>query len=270
MIKAHFLVAWVVWIVAASISAEEFTPITAPAATPAFSNTSAMPKFPLINTRFEQIEDGNDMPSEGLPEATGYDISLMQELAESLQACSNDYLKANLDKDASFKKMFNHPKDYRGHVVQFESTVKFLYVNPERLKDSKGNPLTLMRGHLSSSHQLITFLSIEPLPPGLKIGDDVLLTGVFVQRFAYINRKTPGIELTWTPLILAKHLEPIIIKEDPPPSAPWILGYIFFCSIAVGLFLMYRSRESGKTSRNNIFRRMKIQRTGKDRIFPGP
>ncbi len=195
---------------------------------------------------------------------------MMLDIIPQIKACSLEYMKANVDKTAAFKKIFNHPTDYRGHVVQFESTVKFLYEHAEHLKDANGTEYTLARGHLTSSYQMITFLSVDPLPPGLKLGDGVLLTGVFIQRFAYVNRKTPGVELTWTPLIVAKCLEPITIKEEPPLNTAWIIGYIFFALMAVGLFLMYSTKISSRNARNNIFRRMRIERGGKDRIFPGP
>ena len=254
------------------------TPATTPAATPSTTNaattsatsTGAMPKFPYISTKYEQIDDNKDFTDEGMPDATGYDMGLMLELVQAVDASSQEHLKANVDKDAAFKKIFNHPADFRGHVVQFESTVKFLYDHPEKLTDANGKVYTLARGHLSSSYQLITFLSVDPLPAGIKPGDAVLLTGVFVQRFAYINRKTPGVELTWTPMILCKRLEPITLKEEAPVNTAWIIGYIFFSLMAVGLFLAYSSRESRRTIRENVFRKIKVQRSGKDRLFPGP
>ena len=262
----------------APATAPASTPATTPIATPSSTlattgspaNTAAMPKFPYISTKYEQIDDNKDFTDEGMPDATSYDMGLMLELVQAVDASSQEHLKASVDKGAAFKKIFNHPSDFRGHVVQFESTVKFLYEHSEKLTDPNGKVYTLARGHLSSSYQLITFLSVEPLPAGLKSGDAVLLTGVFVQRFAYINRKTPGVELTWTPLILCKRLEPITLKEEAPVNTAWIVGYIFFSLMAVGLFLAYSSRESRRTVRENVFRKIKVQRSGKDRLFPGP
>lgn len=250
--------------------AQAETPATAPATTASVTAAPNQPKFPIVSDKFSQIEDDKEMSDEGLPEATSYSRDVLLDMLPALQASTQEHLKASVDKDASFKKIFNHPGDYRGHVVQFEATVKFLFDNPEKVKDASGNVLTIARGHLSSSYQLISFLSLEPLPPGLKKGDAVLLTGVFMQRFAYINKKTPGVELTWTPLIVAKKLEPISITEEAPPNTAWIIGYVFFSLMAVGLFLAYSSRENRKTIRNNIFRKIKVERTGKDRQFPGP
>ena len=259
---------------AASISAEDEpvkTDKPAQSETPVPAATAPrLPKFPVVSDKFGQIEDDKEMSDDGLPEATSYSRAVLLDIIPALQASTLEHLKANVDKDASFKKIFNHPGDYRGHVVQFEATVKFLFDNSEKVKDANGNVLSIARGHLSSSYQIISFLSVEPLPPGLKKGDAVLLTGVFMQRFAYINKKTPGVELTWTPLIVAKKLEPITLKEEAPPNTAWIVGYVFFSLMAVGLFLAYSSRENRKTMRNNIFRKIKVERTGKDRQFPGP
>lgn len=263
----HRIFALLAVLLAAQLFAEDATPPTTAATSPA---TAGMPTFPLKSSRFDLLDDSKDTIDDGMPDSTSYDAAMMLDLIPAIQASSLEHLKANVDHSASFKKIFNHPNDYRGHVVQFESTVKFLYDNPEKLTDAKGNVVTLARGHLASSYQLITFLSVDPLPPGLKSGDAVMLTGVFVQRFAYVNRKTPGVELTWTPLILAKRLEPITIKEEAPANTAWIIGYIFFSLMAVGLFLAYSSRESRRTIRENVFRKIKVQRSGKDRLFPGP
>ncbi len=251
-----------------------------PGETPAKPETSApatvpdaknMPVFPITSPDFADIDDEKAIPYDGsAPEATFYRKDMLRKLIPALQNSTQEHLKANIDKNATFKKIFNHPEEFRGHVVQFESTLKFIYEHPDTVTDDKGNTISLARGHASTSYQPITYLSLEPLPDGIKIDDPVLVTGIFLQRFAYENRNMPGRELTWTPLIVCKKLERMVVKEEPPTSNAYIIGDVVFAMVAVGLLLLYANRQSGRVIRSNVFTRIKSQRDGGDRQFPGP
>src|SRR6185295_16804039 len=100
----------------------------------------------------------------------------------------------------------------------------------------------MARGHATTSYNPFTYLSIEPLPPGMKKDDPILVTGIFLQRFAYLNSEMPGQKLTWTPLIVVKKLEKMTIKEEPETSSAFIIADVIFAMVAVGLLMLYANR----------------------------
>jgi hypothetical protein len=256
---------------AAPVPAEQKEPKQEAAA--ATSSTQALPTFPIQSDEFNAIHDGmEDEDEDDNTAAKHYNPYAVLDVIPALRASTPQHLAANVDKQGSytfagFKKLFNHPVQFRGHVVQFDGTVKFLYEKPSVLTEN-GNNIELARGLVSTSYQPVSFLSLAPLPAKLKVGDSVRVTGIFVQRFAYINQEMPGLKLTWTPLIVIQKLEPIEIKEEPPTSMAWFIGYIVFGMVAVALVLTRLSSKRGMVERSNVFRRMRIQREGKDRAFP--
>lgn len=228
------------------------------------------PKFPLKSDALSEIKDGfEDLDDDQNVAAMHYDNEPMQEIVAALRASSMEHLKESVDSSATFKKIFNHAEEYRGHVVEFDGTLKFIYEHPENI-DVGGEKIPLARGHITTSYQVLTYVSLEPLPAGMKIGDAVRVTGVYMQRHAYISSEMPGQKLTWAPLLVVKKLEPIALKEEAPPKTAWFIGYILFGGIAVVLVLTGLSRRRELVARRNVFTQMKNSRDndGKSRLFP--
>ncbi|HLX60276.1 MAG TPA: hypothetical protein VKX17_03235 [Planctomycetota bacterium] len=253
------------------------TPETKPAPTAASDAPKAQPVFPLKTPAISEIRDGfEDYDEDGNLAALHYVDEAARDVVAALNASSMEHMRASIDPelramgpDKAFKRIFNHAADYRGHVVDFEGTLQYIHDKPEHV-ELDGKTIPLVCGHLDSSYQVLTYMSIEPLRAGMKVGDPVRITGVFLQRFAYLSRQMPGQKLAWTPLIIVKKVEPIVVAEEPPPKTAWVIGYILFGGIALVLVLAGISKRRDLVARRNIFTRMKRNRDndGKDRLFP--
>ena len=89
-----------------------------------------------------------------------------------------------------------------------------------------------------------------------------------MKRFAYLNMRKPGVELTWTPLVVVQKLEPYKEAEAEPVSNEKFLGYIAFVLIAVIIFFIKSGRNSRSVARSNPFTQIKNERGGPATLFP--
>jgi len=256
-------------LLAQDATAPSQTPV--PATSASVTSSGDLPKFPVVSNSFELFDDSVEVrEGDEKSDATSYNVSALLDIIPAVKASTQEHLKANVDRKADFRTLFNHPDDFRGRVVQFRATLNIVADHPTELTDKNGAAIQLTRGYATTDYQVLTFFSLEPIPDSIKEGSAILVTGVFMQRFAYINRETPGRKVTWTPLIVVKKLEPLVEKVEQPISNARFAGYIFFSLVAVALLLVYYTRESGRANRANIFRQKRIEKTGKDRLFPGP
>lgn len=245
---------------AASFAAAEDAPTVEKNPTP----PQALQKFPVQAESFSEIEE--DYTNED--GAMKIEKFALLEIVAALKASTPEHLNANIDKDANFRNLMVHPEKFRGHVVQFDATFRFIYQLPIRDEDLTGSPLTLYHGQLSSRGNLISFASLQPLPDGLQPGQTVRFTGIFMKRFAYLNKRKPGVELTWTPLIIIQKLEPYKEPEAPQTSEEMFLGYIAFILIAAVIFFIKSRRNTHAVARSNPFTKIKNSRDGPPTLFP--
>ncbi|MFH0940207.1 MAG: hypothetical protein V1899_13145, partial [Planctomycetota bacterium] len=176
-----------------------------------------------------------------------------------------------INTDINFKSMMRDKtsKQCRGQVVKvvgiLESFKKVIIPNTSGVTN-------LWRGQTSGSGQIISFRSLEPLPDGIKVGDPVELAGIFMQRYAYLNR-IPGEKLTISPLIFARRLEAYTdIKQTTSGSNamsnPVAIILFVFIGLAAAAWCYMRAKD--KTTRSNYFTQLKAAKEGPQGLFPKP
>lgn len=231
------------------------------------------PEFPLKSDTFKSIDDRYESIGDNIDRDTGMmemDISPMEAVLIGLRASSLEHLIANIDKEATFKHLMKTPEQYRGHVCRLAGILESF--KEVKIPNSSG-VVNLYRGNVSNAYgQIVTFRSLEPLPAGLKTGQAVQLTGIFLQRFAFLNRDA-GEKLTWTPLVCVRRIEPFTdfktaTSGNNPMSNTLAVILFIFIGIATAAFLYMRSKE--KVARGNYFTQMKEAKHGAQGVFPKP
>lgn len=227
----------------------------------------ALPKFPVQAESFSEIIEEQDQQLDNQEGAMKIEKFPLLDIVAALKSSTPEHLNANIDKDANFRNLMVHPENYHGHVVQFDSTFRYAFQLTHDT-DLAGAPFTLYHGQVTSNKNVISFASLQPLPEGLQPGQTVRFTGIFMKRFAYLNKRKPGVEVTWTPLILIQKLEPYKEPEAPQASEEMFLIYIAFIVIAVVIYFIKSGRNARAVARNNPFTKIKNNRDGPPTLFP--
>ena len=234
---------WFLILICALGSAEEPATATvpvqpAPAETPARA-AGALPKYPLTCDSFGAIEDSFDNISENMntyKEEVELELGPMTDILEALQASPQEYLRKNIDYDATFSKMMNNPAKYRGHIVRLAGVLK-------RFSETRIGAVKIWKGQTANIQgQIISFRSLEPLPPKIEMGKPVELVGIFMQRFGYLDDQ-PGDRIRLTPLIYIRRLEHFVEEgEGSSPMDNFILSLSIIACLGFGGFFWYRVR----------------------------
>ena len=160
-----------------------------------------LPALPVQCAFFDEVVDGMDEPEE----AMGLDPVSTAAILESLKNCTAEYLREKSEA-ITFKKLMTDPKPYRGHALTVSGVLKFT----DKIKmpaSIKGAPPVMYQGILANGKQeLYMFLSEEPIPADIKEGTGVRVSGIFLKRFAYVNRMA-GEMATWAPLLFVCKVE---------------------------------------------------------------
>jgi hypothetical protein len=122
-------------------------------------------------------------------------------------------------------------------------------------------------GQIAIKRQLmLNFISIEPLPRNLTVGDGAKVAGVFFKRYAYNNSEDNGKGITWAPLVMVKAVNKTILGGGPLPSDPvaeWI-GAIASILASIALFAYGYGRWKNKHGNTRHF-----GGTPPQSVFPG-
>ena len=152
-------------------------------------------------------------------------------------------------------------------------SAKAVFGKLQILDETRAGQIKIWKGQTSNSMgQIVSFRLIDPPPPNLEVGRFVKMTGIFMKRYAYLNRHA-GEKLTWTPLIYVRSLEPQV-ETDPSAgsnSMTKITSIGISILVTLGLLAYFYGRMQEKTVRGNYFTRLKQERSGKPQgKFPRP
>lgn len=234
----------------------------------------APPKFPLESTKYNLIEDGYEPQkvAENFDRDKGQmemEYGPMEDILVALRASSQEHLKKNVNLDITFNMLMKESEKYRGEVVRFEgilAEMKEINATPNLSGFDK-----LWKGQTTSAlGPIISFRCVEPLPPNVKVGEPVAITGIFMKRFCYLNRE-PGEKLTWTPLIFVRRIEPyspIARKVTSDSSMGNTIGISIFVFVGLCAAAWCYSRMKSKTTGTNHFSNLKAEKEGKGGFFP--
>lgn len=235
----------------------------APAAEEKKESASGLPVFPLKSEYFELVADKSDEDEE----AMRLEFHALEDILVALQACNDEYLKKNVSPtittETAYRTLMLHAEDYRGHVVQLRGALEYYDRFP--IQDNKCGLEVLYRGQLSTiTGKLYTFFSIQR-PPEELMHKPVRVTGVFLKRYAYMNRLA-GTKLTWTPAVIARGLEAyseadVAPTHDPISGTTALLICIFLAFIVVRVFFEIR-RQRLKSARENPFLQQRRKQGG--------
>lgn len=231
------------------------TPVPAPA---------GMPQFPLKSEYFGMVVDSQTSVEDQM-EAQQIEANAMNDILKALTASSDEHLVASVDQKAKFRELMLRAENYRGHVVQ----IRGLLESSETMKVGE-NPAGVQRvymGQISNlMGEIVTFVSLTPPEATEKL--PVRLTGVFLKRYAYLNRRE-GEKLTWTPLVFVKRVEPYSEEDERQKAGQtstisYILsGAAFFVFAAWFVFRLSRYT-SNRKMKDNPFSRKKKQLAERD------
>jgi len=231
---------------------------TAIPAQPAQPAPAGMPQFPLKSEYFGMVVD-SQTSIEDQQEAQQIEANAMNDILKAISASSEEHLFASVDQKAKFRELMLRAEQYRGHVVQ----IRGLLESSETMKVGE-NPAGVQRvymGQISNlMGEIVTFVSLTPPEATEKL--PVRLTGVFLKRYAYLNRRE-GEKLTWTPLVFVKRVEPYSEederkKEGQTSLISYILsGAAFFVFAAWFVFRLSRFNYTRKMKDNPFSRKKK-------------
>jgi hypothetical protein len=230
------------------------------------------PKFPLSCESFKRVLDSYDEQEEAML----VNADAMEDILVALRGSSSKYLQANIDKEATYRKLMKEPESFRGHVVELIGVLQKVDeqqgVMSKKIGQNKSGLTRLWQGVTSNTQgQIVSFLSVEPLSPDIQAGKAVRLVGVFQQRFAYVNRQ-PGDKLTWSPLLFVRTLERYVEIEQTTSGSNLMnnpAGIVIFILVTICSIAYYYSRVKGKAIQGNYFTQKKMERSGdEDRLFP--
>jgi hypothetical protein len=223
------------------------------------------PAYPLKTENMKDIyDDYSDQDDQ-----TNMEPAAKQDIFEALFASSQDYLVKNINQTVKYVDMMNHSDNYRGEVVRITGILR--YMQEMECDPSKYKVKKYWKGMMSvGAKEIKTFIALEPPTPDVKIGVPVDMVGIFMKRFAYLN-KEPGEKLTVTPLIIGRRIERTTTYELPAET--WMNSWqgltIFgFVGVSVAVFFWTRINARGRYA--NKFTRMKEERKGPQGNFPRP
>jgi hypothetical protein len=233
------------------------------------------PTFPLKQDIFSSIEDDDEHLSNNIDRKTGemeLDLFPMEAMLHALRASTQEHLEANIAKDVTYDDLMRNPDKYRGQVVRLTGILQ--QVGDNGIFTNTAGVKKLWRGYVSNGqNNIITFRSLEPLPPELEKGRNVELVGIFLQRYAYLNRY-PGEKVTWAPMLFCRTLKPhkVIQPAGPNPMNSPLAIIVFVVLSILAVFYCYnRSKLKGGGIIPNKFSRMKAERAGPESVnFPTP
>lgn len=247
----------VLWL-SAAWAGEEAPPVPVPKVqTPPAAEAPAagQPKFPLVSPRFKGVIDSYDEQDE----ARIIDLEAMGDILTALKASSLENLKSQVDPAADFKALMKEPQKFRGAAVDLSGILRSFDAC-----DIEKNASGIEKAHIgrmsNSLGYIVTFVSIEPLPEGLKPGQGVKAAGVFLKRYAYEN-KMPGGKLQWSPLVFVKCLRFFSeLEETEKPRNFWGIsfGEVLFCLAALAIVAVIGyQRQQSKVKLANPYTRKK-------------
>lgn len=220
---------------------------------------AGMPQFPLKSEYFGMVVD-SQTSLEDQQEAQQIEANAMNDILKAISQSSDEHLVASVNQKAKFVELMLRAEQYRGHVVQ----IRGLLESSETMKVGE-NPAGVQRvymGQISNlMGQIVTFVSLTPPEATEKL--PVRLTGVFLKRYAYLNRRE-GDKLTWTPLVFVKRVEPYSEEDERQKAGQastlsYILsGAAFFVFAAWFVFRLSRYT-SNRKMKDNPFSRKKKQ-----------
>lgn len=206
------------------------------------------PAFPVKSEWFEQITESTaENPTAGME----IERFSMLDIVAAIRASSPQHLASNIDPKADFKEVFLHPDKNRGHVVTFDGT----FQNREgtiKDTDAEGKEVVLYEGQISHNRNIVTFVSLEPIPENIKAGSTVRFVGIFMKRFTYLNRAKPGNSVTHTPLVVIRKLEAFAEPKGESMSTEMFIAYIVIGIFIVVIFMRILSRHR-RRSKVKIF-----------------
>ena len=230
------------------------------------------PVFPIKSERYGQIDDSYENIVNNMYEnQMDIEYGAMEDMLVALRASSQEHIQKNLDEKLTYKNLMSDPQKYRGSVVRINGIL-------EEFKETRVTPNmsglgTVFKGQTSNTFgQVVSFRCVEPLPDGLKVGQPVQLVGIFLQRYAYLNR-LPGEKLTWTPLLFVRRVEPYTdIKQATSGPNPMSNGtaIIIFLFIGAAAAVWCYSRMKVRAVGGNHFSRIKAEKQGPAGNFPRP
>jgi len=200
------------------------------------------PSYPVFLEGLDTIKDG--FPDQD--EAREID-PVAYELMRLIRRSPQELLDKSADPKLEFENLMRESENaqWRGHVASLNGV--FREVHYHKLPD--GNYAGL-KGYWFGifslgKNYLATFISIEPLPEELKPGMAIEVTGIYMKRYAFGNRM-PGAMLTWAPLLVIRHVEPIALIPDVDMFSGWRLYALIGMSVVLLLVLAtaMRSRQT--------------------------
>lgn len=228
--------------------------------------------FPVKSEYFTKIEDGY-ISADEQAELIQIPLEAMGDIFKALKQANTDQLHAAINPDITFKMLLREPRKYRGEVVQLAGVLRFIH--KVGIENNVAGVSTAWEGQVSNAEGLITtFISLEPLPEGMTMGQGVRLTGVFLKRHGYLNRE-PGEKLTICPLVFVQHVEkwselkPSTQGESTPLSFT-ILEALLSLLAAVVLAAIFYGRAMKKANSANAFTKKKELKKGPEGFFPKP
>jgi len=233
----------------AATSEEAKAPPVAPA---------GMPQFPLKSEFFGMVVD-SQTSLEDQQEAQQIEANAMNDIFKALTTTSDEHLFASVNQKAKFRELMLRAEQYRGHVVQ----IRGLLESSETMKvgDNPAGVQRVYMGQISNlMGEIVTFISLTPPEAGEKL--PVRLTGVFLKRYAYLNRRE-GEKLTWTPLVFVKRVEPYSEEDERGKAGKTgLLSYVlsgaaFFVFVAWFAFRLSRFNANRKMKDNPFTRKKK-------------
>ena len=216
-------------------------------AAPAVEKSEA-PKFPLPPDHFSDVQDSDD-------KAMSLDLEGTQEILEALDHCTQDDLDKAVDPELGYRDLYDQPQNYRGKVASLSGVYRFVQekILPEGVRTANGpKDGKVWLGQISIGRRyIINFISTEPIPANVKIGEGVSANGVFLKRFEYYSQGDNGHAVERGPLLFIKQLKKATLGDRPLPHDPVIefVGGAIFLLITAGMsayvYTRWQSKRSG-------------------------
>ena len=183
--------------------------------------TGAPPSYPLKSENFKVIEEGKEVVKDGRivnytesEDAEVMELEPLTDIFAALEHTPQEFLIEHVNNDLKYSNLMNKPAACRGEIVKLTGTLRYLL---EREQQPPAAGITkYWKGQISVGNKNITtFISIEPIPPDIKVGSAVNLFGVFFKRYVYVNDE-PGTKGTWSPLVVIRRVERATDFEHAP------------------------------------------------------
>lgn len=232
----------------------------------------AVAQFPLKSPYLEKIDDGYETAEEQ-EDLQQIPLEAMGEILAALKSTTTEQLHKAAEPAIEFKHLMREPAKHRGHVVQLAGVLR--QYRPVGVEDNVSGIKQVFMGQTSNAAgNITTFISIDPIPAELQLGQGIRMSGVFLKRFGYLNRE-PGDKLTICPLVFVRAIEPWSELKQGKSSETVSFGLleVLICIFAViFLGLMVQGRAQQKAQGANFFSHMKERRNPPkhEGNFPAP